>query len=197
MVLQTGKTLADKERENAIMKRISILLILALLLCLAPAAQAEDSVQVEVMIADGMSVVMLIPEELQLQANAVFQSAAPNGSESLALPASLTLIEESAFEGIAAQRVEISENVVSIEKRAFADSKSLREIVIPATVLKVDDLALEGCENVTVYGAAGSEAERFAAAAGFDFVDSNAGEAPVDQPAGQMEAPVVLPFVKR
>ena len=179
------------------MKRISILLILALLLCLAPAAQAEDSVQVEVMIADGMSVVMLIPEELQLQANAVFQSAAPNGSESLALPASLTLIEESAFEGIAAQRVEISENVVSIEKRAFADSKSLREIVIPATVLKVDDLALEGCENVTVYGAAGSEAERFAAAAGFDFVDSNAGEAPVDQPAGQMEAPVVLPFVKR
>ena len=179
------------------MKRISILLVLALLLCLAPAAQAEDGVQVEVMIADGMSVVMLTPEELQLQANAVFRSAAPNGSESLALPASLTLIGESAFEGIAAQRVEISENVVSIEKRAFADSKSLREIVIPATVLKVDDLALEGCENVTVYGEAGSEAERFAAAAGFDFVDSNAGEAPVDQPAGQMEAPVVLPFVKK
>ena len=59
--------------------------------------------------------------------------------------------------------------------------------------MQVDDLALEGCENVTVYGEAGSEAERFAAAAGFDFVDSNAGEAP----AGQMEAPVVLPFVKK
>lgn len=179
------------------MKKISILLVLVLLLCLAPATHAEDGVQVEVMIADGMSVVMLTPEELQLQANAVFQSAAPNGSESLALPASLTLIGESAFEGIAAQRVEISENVVSIEKRAFADSKSLREIYIPTTVLKVDDLALEGCENVTVYGAAGSEAQRFATAAGFDFVDPNAGEPPVDQPAGQMEAPVVLPFVKR
>ena len=182
------------------MKKISILLVLVLLLCLAPAAHAEDGVQVEVLIADGMSVVMLTPDEMRLRANEVFQSAAPNGgdgSESLALPASLTLIEESAFEGIAAQRVEISENVVSIGKRAFADSKSLREIVIPDTVLKVDDLALEGCENVTVYGAAGSEAERFAAAAGFDFVDSNAGEAPVDQTAGQMEAPVVLPFVKK
>ena len=179
------------------MKKISILLVLVLLLCLAPAAHAEDGVQVEVLIADGMSVVMLTPEKTRLRANAVFQSAAPNDGESLALPASLTLIEESAFEGIAAQRVEISENVVSIEKRAFANSKSLREIVIPATVLKVDDLALEGCENVTVYGEAGSEAERFAAAAGFDFVDSNAGEAPVDQPAGQMEAPVVLPFVKK
>ena len=144
------------------MKKISILLVLVLLLCLVPAAHAEDGVQVEVLIADGMSVVMLTPDEMRLRANEVFQSAAPNGgdgSESLALPASLTLIEESAFEGIAAQRVEISENVVSIGKRAFADSKSLREIVIPATVLKVDDLALEGCENVTVYGAAGSEAD--------------------------------------
>ncbi len=182
------------------MKRISILLILVLLLCLAPAAQAEDSVQVEVMIADGMSVVMLTPDEMRLRANEVFRSAAPNGgdgSESLALPASLTLIGESAFEGIAAQRVEISENVVSIEKRAFADCKSLREIYIPTTVLKVDDLALEGCENVTVYGAAGSEAQRFATAAGFDFVDPNAGEPPVEQLTGQMKAPVTLPFVKR
>lgn len=182
------------------MKKISILLVFALLLCLAPAAQAEDGVQVEVMIADGMSVVMLTPEEMQLRANAVFLSAAPNGgggSESLALPAFLTLIEESAFEGIAAQSVEISENVVSIEKRAFADCKSLQEIHIPATVLKVDDLALEGCENVTVYGTAGSEAERFATAAGFDFVDPNGAEPPVEQPTGQMEAPVTLPFVKR
>lgn len=182
------------------MKKNSILLVLVLLLCLAPAAHAEDGVQVEVLIADGMSVVMLTPDEMRLRANEVFRSAAPNGgdgSESLALPASLTLIEESAFEGIAAQRVEISENVVSIGKRAFADSKSLREIVIPVTVLKVDDLALEGCENVTVYGAAGSEAERFATAAGFEFADSNAGEAPVDQPAGQMAPPVVLPFVKK
>ena len=52
--------------------------------------------------------------------------------------------------------------------------------------MQVDDLALEGCENVTVYGSAGSEAERFATAAGFEFADSNAGEASVDQPAGQM-----------
>lgn len=182
------------------MKRISMLLVLVLLLCLVPAAQAEDGVQVEVIIADGMSVVMLTPEETRLRANAVYMSAAPNGgngSESLALPAFLTLIEESAFEGIAARRVEISENVVSIEKRAFADCGNLREIVIPAKVLKVDDTALAGCENVTVYGTAGSEAERFAAVAGFDFVDPNAAETPDGQPTGQMQAPVILPYLKK
>ena len=69
--------------------------------------------------------------------------------------------------------------------------------IIPDEAVNIDDDLWYNDENVTVYGAAGSEAERFAAAAGFDFVDSNAGEAPVDQPAGQMEAPVVLPFVKK
>lgn len=99
-----------------------------------------------------------------------------NIREGLVLPAFLTLIEESAFEGIDAQRVYISENVVSIEKRAFADCKDLREIFIPATVQSIDDTALAGCVNVTVYGTAGSEAQRFAIAAGFDFVDPNGAE---------------------
>ena len=174
------------------MKKISILLVLALLLCLAPAAQAEDGVSIEVMTVDGMSVVVLTPEETLLRASEVFKSAAGSG-DSFALPASLTLIEESAFEGIAAQRVDISENVVSIENRAFADCTGLREIHIPATVQKVDDLALEGCENVTVYGKTGSEAQRFAIAAGFVFVDPDGAE----QPTGQMDPPVVLPFVER
>jgi hypothetical protein len=95
---------------------------------------------------------------------------------SFALPASLTLIGENAFEGIAAQRVDVSESVVSIEKRAFADCKNLREIHIPAMVKSIDDTALAGCENVTVYGTTGSEAWRFANDAGFNFVDLNGGQ---------------------
>ena len=90
------------------------------------------------------------------------------------LPQSLTVIEANAFEGITATRVEMSENVVSIGSCAFANCPNLREIHIPAGVTSVDDHALDGCGDVTVYGVTGTEAERFANAAGFSFVDPNA-----------------------
>ena len=182
------------------LKRISILLSAVFLFCLGAAARAEGGVNVEVIRADGVSVVVLMPEETPFPEGTVVLRGAPKRSvskESFTLPALLTMIDESAFEGIAARRVEVSENVVSIGRRAFADCKGLREIRIPATVRKVDDLALEGCENVTVFGTAGSEAERFAKAAGFDFIDPNGAEQPAEQPGGKIKPPVVLPFVKR
>ena len=39
------------------------------------------------------------------------------------------------FEGIAAENVEVTENVVAIEARAFADCLTLRQITIPAQEL--------------------------------------------------------------
>ena len=152
-----------------------------LLICLCLPAWAEGGVNVEVIRMDGVSVVVLTAEETMLKVDFV-------------LPAALTLIGDGAFEGIAARCVEVSENVAAIEAHAFANCKHLREIYIPATVLKVDDRALEGCENVTVYGVKGSEAERFAKAAGFVFVDpGEQTEPPHKTPA----PPVVLPFVPR
>ena len=171
------------------MKKLCFLLILALLLTLSASAFAEGSVEIVVM--DGIPVVM---ETFGLTSG---ETNAFNAAEDFILPAALVTIEESAFEGIPASYIEITENVKSIGARAFADCENLTGLVIPATVESIDDTALDGSINATVYGAAGSEAQRFAAAAGFDFVDSNAGEAPVDRPAGQMEAPVVLPFVKK
>ena len=181
------------------MRRISILLATVLLLCISPAVQAANSVTIEVMTMDGISVVKLMPEETLFFDDEVVMRGMPDKSvskERFALPAFLTLIDEGAFEGIAARRVDISENVVAIGRRAFADCKGLREIHIPAAVLKVDDLALEGCKGVTVYGKAGSEAERFAKAAGFDFVDPSGAVKP-EEPGGHMKPPVVLPFVKK
>ena len=70
--------------------------------------------------------------------------------------------------------VEITENVTSIGARSFADCLNLTALVIPETVQSIDDTALEGSENVTVYGKTGSEAQRFADAAGVKFVDPNA-----------------------
>jgi hypothetical protein len=116
---------------------------------------------------------------------------------SFALPAALTTIDEEAFAGIDAERVEVTENVVSIASRAFADCGNLREIKIPSTVLFVDDHALDGYTNVTVYGTKGTEAERFANAAGFTFVDPDMEPQTQGYPVvSKSDAPaVVLPFV--
>ena len=179
------------------MKKISILLILALLLCLAPAALAEGGVQVEVMIADGASVVMLTPETLSMSASDTYMSG-----ESFRLPGLLVHIGEEAFAGIPAARVELTGSVVVVGKRAFADCPNLREFIIPECVAEIDPEALAGCTDVTVYGST-ETARAFAAAAGFDYVDANGnGNGNIVLPitegySFESEAPVVLPFVRR
>ena len=187
-------------RSHKTAKRRSLVLTLALtiMLCLAPAAKAEEGVSIEIMTVDGVSVVVLVPE-LSITQTERFQ-AADGESAGLRLPQSLTQIGENAFEGIAAECIVISENVTAIEKNAFANCKSLREIHIPPTVKNVDDCALQGCKNVTVYGQKGTEAERFADAAGFQFYDPNADyEIPFNPPNTSVgEAPpVALPLVLR
>ena len=173
------------------MKKISILIVLALVLCLC-AACAEEGVLIEVVKIDGISVVMLTPEDVTQQARSLAKGAASAEQAGLALPPYLTLIEDEAFAGIAAARIEVSDKVVSIGAKAFADCKNLREIVIPKTVRHIDDSAFDGCEKVTVFGATGSEAERVAKLCGFAFVDPSA---PADPPAAQkIPAAPVLPM---
>ena len=89
------------------------------------------------------------------------------------LPAALVTIEESAFEGIDAACVQITGNVSTIGPRAFADCMRLNALVVPASVQHIDDTALEGSANAVVYGASGSEAQRFAEANGIPFVPMN------------------------
>ncbi len=171
------------ERGFVLMKKGYVLLIAALALCLCVCAMAEE-IRIEVIKVDGMSVVVLLPAETSRQARGAVEN-------SVSLPLYLTAIGEEAFMGIAAETVEVSGNVVSIGPRAFADCPNLRKITIPVTVEKVDDTALAGCADVTVYGAKGSEAERFAKANGFSFIDPDEPETPVVREA----APVALPFV--
>jgi hypothetical protein len=127
----------------------------------------------------------------------------------------LVRIEEEAFAGIPAARVELTGSVAVVGKRAFADCPNLREFIIPECVAEIDPEALAGCENVTVYGCT-ETARAFAEAAGFDYVDANAtaddpGDGsytggtgnngdivlPVAEVFEFEAAPVVLPFVRR
>ena len=180
------------------LKRTCMFAALALfLVCIGLNAQAEGSVNVEVIRADGVSVVVLTPEDTLLRTNGAAKGSWDERRADTVLPQSLTIIEEGAFEGISARCVEITENVAAIEGRAFADCRYLREIHIPASVVKVDDHALEGCEKVTVYGVKGTEAERFAKAAGFKFVDLNDGPEHPIHPSDPVKPPVALPLVPR
>lgn len=76
-------------------------------------------------------------------------------------PAGLTEIEEEAFVGIAAQTVEIGENVQWIGRRAFADS-SVKQVIIRNGGTQIDDSAFEGCGIITVYGQPGSRVQWWA-----------------------------------
>ena len=153
------------------MKRTCTIL-LALLVCLSAIALAEESKSVEIVRINGISVVVLIPEETTRRARSVAEELKAD----ITLPQSLTLIEEEAFLGIDASVVEVSENVVAIGARAFADCEYLMEITIPASVLRIDDTAFAGCELVTVHGEKGSEAERIAKLYGFTFLDDIANQ---------------------
>lgn len=178
-----------------------IALILALAVCLIGyGTQAEGNVRVEVIRMDGVSVVMLTPEAGTAgerdREDSSFQTGEREGTD-MTTPRKLVKIEKEAFAGIAAKSVEITENVAVIEARAFAECKNLKEIIIPGTVKKIDDKALDGCRDVTVYGKTGTEAERFAKAAGFRFRDP---DAPPEGPGSAGERgmpPVELPMVHR
>ena len=165
------------------MKKLCVLLVLALLLSLGASAFADNSV--EILYMDGTPVAVESPALTAGETNAF---NAPGAG--LTLPAALVAIEEEAFAGIDAARVEITENVISIGPRAFADCKNLTELVIPATVQTIDDTALEGSENVTIYGESGSEAQRFADANSIPFVPSNE-----VTPIIIAQPPVTLPYV--
>ena len=164
------------------MKKLCVLLVLALLLSLGASAFADNSV--EILYMDGTPVAVESPSLTAGETNAF------NADAGITLPAALVAIEEEAFAGIDAGRVEITENVVSIGPRAFADCKNLTELVIPATVQTIDDTALDGSTKVTIYGEADSEAQRFADANNLPFVPSNE-----VTPIIIAQPPVTLPYV--
>ena len=98
------------------MKKLCFLLILALLLSLGASAFADSSV--ELIYMDGIPVVVESPGLTAGESNAFDAGAG------FTLPAALAAIGEEAFAGIDAARVEITENVISIGPRAFADCKN-------------------------------------------------------------------------
>ena len=85
-------------------------------------------------------------------------------------PAKLTEIGEEAFANIGATAVRLRENVVSIGNRAFAGCSALSAIYIPAATKTIADDTFAGNNAfTTIIGKAGSAAEEFAKAHGYEF----------------------------
>ena len=81
----------------------------------------------------------------------------------------LKTIEEEAFSGGAFVYVKLSECVMSIQARAFADCPNLKYIYIPKSTTSIDPTAFDNVSGLTILGKTGSSAENFATANGFVF----------------------------
>jgi len=82
------------------------------------------------------------------------------GNPDFVIPGNVSVIENNAFENIAATVVEIPESCTHIGNEAFMNCTHLTMIRIPAGC-QLGSRVFDGCTKVYVFGAAGSDAERY------------------------------------
>lgn len=104
--------------------------------------------------------------------------------EALELPSSLRNIEMEAFGNcISLKSLNIPDGVQAIPPGTFDRCSSMEELYIPSSVTKIgagsklmpqyvgESTGLEDCDNLTIYGAAGSAAEKYAQEKDITFVE--------------------------
>lgn len=90
---------------------------------------------------------------------------------SVSIGSAVEMIESGTFFGCShLTQVTLGPALKQIGSEAFKNCVELDKIAVPPTVTRIHDSAFEGCRKLTVIGEAGSEAERFANDAGFDFI---------------------------
>ncbi len=85
-------------------------------------------------------------------------------SAPLVLPSAVAAIEAEAFSGISAREIVLSDGILSIGEKAFADNQKLRLIYLPGSITSIAADAFNSCESLTILCSPGSYAEAFAAA---------------------------------
>ena len=86
------------------------------------------------------------------------------------IPTSVTRIEDEAFAGGGFTFVKLSDQTVSVGKRAFANCRNLRYVYIPAAITSIDSSAFDSEAELTILGEAGSAAEKIAWELWLDFI---------------------------
>ena len=109
-----------------------------------------------------------IPESVTTMGYGAFLNC--SGLLSVTIPGSVTAIGNAAFYGCTGlTSVTISEGVTAIGEQSFSDCFVLTSVTIPESVISIKASAFANCENLTIRGAAGSEAERYAEKQGIPF----------------------------
>lgn len=102
------------------------------------------------------------------------REAAPVQESAFVAPASLRVIEESAFEGTAVQKVVFREGLRFIGERAFENAAQLTEVSLPTSVAYIGGAAFPVNEDLRLYGARGSYAWKWAGDHSIAFMPDNA-----------------------
>ena len=94
----------------------------------------------------------------------------------LELPEKITRIASMAFCGAGLEKMVLPSGVTTLDANAFWYCEELQCIEIPASVTSIADNAFDGAGDsveggLVIYGESGSEAERYATAHGFAFVE--------------------------
>ena len=88
------------------------------------------------------------------------------------LPKSLKIIEDEAFERIAAESISFSNSLLSIGERAFANNRYLKIVSIPESVKYIGDHAFDESKDLVIYGLANSYVAEWANEHDISFVSS-------------------------
>ena len=91
----------------------------------------------------------------------------------LVLPSALKTIDAEAFAYCTFSSVKCPNNLIEIGEKAFVNSAGLTQIFIPKSVNTIGADAFKGCNDLMIYGYAGSEAERYANNNNIPFVPCN------------------------
>lgn len=109
------------------------------------------------------------------------------GLKKITIPGGVSLIGDQTFYGCTSlESVVLSSGVKEILSNVFGSCTNLKSVTIPASVVKIDDNAFS-TSGLTIYGAAGSAAETYAAGKDYTFVplqvigtvSGDGGDAPV------------------
>ena len=93
-------------------------------------------------------------------------------TQRLSLPSALSVIEDEAFLGVAADMAVVPDGVAAIGTKAFGDSASLRAVLLPGGEIDIAPDAFSG-SDVVLFAPSGSAAEQFARANGVAFLASD------------------------
>ena len=138
------------------MKTIFLFLVICLLfLCFDVYAENDRKTENNLFSTDG---IIWITNDAYLVNNKEIKK----GSGIVNLPESLTVIDESAFEGTAITTISLPENLKTIENNAFANIPSLKTINIPNSTTYIGKDAFIGSRHVTITAVPTSYARAYA-----------------------------------